>query len=167
MFPRLCVRRCLQQHLRLCPDTQQWTKPAVLRVCRQWGKAWLCLLQSFTGADVWVLQWRQMCSSASVPLVVSPVICRGVQPDVWPPPAGEHLEEGGSYRPAGDEPAAHKAPVLCGRQLPWHQVTKRLSRVCVLCRNLPNTGCITGWGQVICSKYDSNWGKAQSNQIQV
>ena len=46
------------------------------------------------------------------------VICRGVQPDIGPAPAGEHCEEGGSGGPAGHEPAAHKAPVLCGRQLP-------------------------------------------------
>ena len=53
---------------------------------------------------------------------MSPVICRSVQPDVRPPPAGEHREVGGPDRPAGDEPAAHKAPVLSGKQLPGRQV---------------------------------------------
>ena len=53
---------------------------------------------------------------------MSPVICRSVQPDVRPPPAGEHREVGGPDRPAGDEPVAHKAPVLSGRQLPGRQV---------------------------------------------
>ena len=63
---------------------------------------------------------------------VSPVVCRDVQPDVRPPPAGEHREEGGSSRPAGDEPAAHQAAVLCGGQLPWHQVTERQQSVYIL-----------------------------------
>lgn len=53
---------------------------------------------------------------------VSSVVCRSVQPDVGPPPAGERLEEDGSGHPAGDEPAAHQAPVLRGRQLPRRQV---------------------------------------------
>lgn len=49
---------------------------------------------------------------------MSSVVRRGVQPDLRPPPAGKHREEGGPGRPAGDEPAAHQAPVLRGRQLP-------------------------------------------------
>lgn len=35
MFPRLRVRRRLQQHLRLHQDPGQRAEPAVLRVCRQ------------------------------------------------------------------------------------------------------------------------------------
>lgn len=41
-----------------------------------------------------------------------PVICGNVRPEIGPPPAGERREESGSVRPAGDEPTAHKAPVL-------------------------------------------------------
>lgn len=37
MFPRLCVRRRLQQHLRLRQDPRRRTEPAVLRVCGQRG----------------------------------------------------------------------------------------------------------------------------------
>lgn len=37
MFPRLCVWRRLQQHLRLRQDPWRRAEPAVLRVCRQRG----------------------------------------------------------------------------------------------------------------------------------
>lgn len=60
---------------------------------------------------------------------VSPVICRSVRPGVGPPPAGEHCEKGWPSHPAGDESAAHKAPVVCGRHLPWCQVKRTLPTV--------------------------------------
>lgn len=41
MFPRLRLRRRLQQHVRLRQDARQRTQHAVLRVCRQRGTAWL------------------------------------------------------------------------------------------------------------------------------
>lgn len=114
MFSRLCVRRRLQQHLRLRQDPQQRTESAVLRVCGQWG----------TRTTVWE-GWRLVGSLRKLKLtfaVSPPVLCRNVWPEIGPAPAGEHCEESGSVRPAGDEPAAHKAPVLPGPKLPQHPV---------------------------------------------
>lgn len=117
MFPRLRVWRRLQQHLRLRPNPRRQNRPAVLRVCRHRGTEHDC------GSHFAV----RRCVKADVKLgvyssFVSSVVCRSVQPDVGPPPAGERLEEDGSGHPAGDEPAAHQAPVLRGRQLPRRQV---------------------------------------------
>lgn len=72
--------------------------------------------------------WRRVVlfETRSSPLLPPPppVICRNVRPEIGPPPAGEHREESGSVRPAGDEPAAHKAPVLPGQKLPRHPVRR-------------------------------------------
>lgn len=50
-------------------------------------------------------------------LFASTVVCRSVRPEIGPAPVGECREEGGSVHAAAHEPAAHKAPVLQGRQL--------------------------------------------------
>jgi len=56
-----------------------------------------------------------------------PVVRGGVQPDVGPPPAGEHREAGGPGRAAGHEPAAHQAAVLSGRRLPARRLAAATS----------------------------------------
>ena len=117
MFPRLRVWRRLQQHLRLRQDPRRHNRPAVLRVCRHGGTEHDCGSHVAARRRVKADVKLGVCSS-----FVSSVVCRSVQPDVRPPPAGERGEEDGPVHPAGDEPAAHQAPVLRGRQLPRHQV---------------------------------------------
>lgn len=88
-------------------------------------------LQTARYLPVWE-GWRRVVlfenrSSPLLPPHPPPVICRNVRPEIGPPPAGEHREESGSVRPAGDEPAAHNAPVLPGRKLPRHRVRRLVS----------------------------------------
>lgn len=117
MFPRLCVWRCLQQHLRLCQNPQQGPEPTILRVCRQWGIS--TAVSGRLVAHMRVALWKRL-------FLCPPVVCRNVWPEVRPPPVGEHCEEGGSSRPADHEPATHKASVVWGWELPWICIREEL-----------------------------------------
>lgn len=117
MFPRLRVWGRLQQHLRLRQDPRRRPEPAVLRVCGQRG---ICLFGKGGGELFCLKTDAHLCCFPPPP----PVVCRNVRPKIRPPPAGEHREESGSVHPAGDEPEAHKAPVLPGQKLPWQPVKR-------------------------------------------
>lgn len=57
MFPRLCVRGLVQQHLCLCAHCYPICQPAVLRVWWQWGRPYLPDLNAISGGWIWNIAW--------------------------------------------------------------------------------------------------------------